>query len=137
MKISATLNQFPPPLIRVFARRRSPRFGVVSLSDREIAIASGVLDLAQVIDLKQRLNWDNVTIAQMRGFFAGCEFDPFNTAERNRLFAYLVSSPMFRFARSAPHFDQEIRPLLDNPVTGELIKHCLEQIGNRRKLKSA
>lgn len=142
MKISAILNQFPPPLVRVFARRRSPQFGVVSLSDREIAIASGVLDLAQVIELKQRLSWDNVTIEQMQGFFNGCEFDPFDTAERNRLFAYLSSNgskPVFQFAHAAPHFNQEIRPLLQHETpTGEVIKRCLEQLVNRRKqLKSA
>lgn len=127
MKTLEHLNYFPPVLLRVFARSESRGKGVVSLSNREIAIMSG-LPLAKVERLSALHSWSGVTFGDMVSFFDGCRFNPMDNTHRNRLFAYLNSnggSPQYQFVKRSAHYESELLPLLSNPKVQDVIKSSI------------
>lgn len=114
MKTLSQINNFPPVLLRVFARTGSRGKNVTSLSNREIAIISG-LPVSKVEFLSTQKSWDNVLFSEMIAFFEGCRFNPFDPHDRNRLFAYLATNsgnPQYQFVKRAPHYETELKPIL-------------------------
>lgn len=109
------LHDHPPALCRLFARRRLAGKTVVSLSLREIAIASG-LKLDRVTEISQQIDWKGVTVDEAEKFVAGCQFDPFNYQDRNRKQAYenacLRTKTKFQFLRKSPYWESELKPLI-------------------------
>lgn len=109
------IKDFPPPLVRLMART-CENDEVRGISDQEVAIGSG-LTLERVREIAYMKNWDTVTIDEMRRFFAGCNFDPCKSRDRNRACAYNRSakgSPSFRYLRNTPHWQDTYMPLIQH-----------------------
>lgn len=112
------LNEHPPALVRLLARRvtKGKRVEVISLS--EIVIASG-LSRARVTEISNSMTWNSVTFYEAERFIAACNFDPLSAADRNRKRAYETScktrSPKskFQYLKQSPAWKTEFLPLIE------------------------
>ena len=105
---------FPPPLVRLMARRRVGSRTILALSDEEVALRSG-MPMARVQEIYFLIDWDHVTIDEMRKFCKGCAFDLFNSDDRNRAFSYQRScggTPSFFYLKRSPHWESVFKPLI-------------------------
>lgn len=82
------LEKYPPPFVRLMARRRISGSHIAALSDEEVAISSG-LTSARVTEISNSHNWDEVRLGEIRSFCGGCNFNPFDARDRNRVSAYM------------------------------------------------
>lgn len=91
-------RQYPPPLVRVFARRREAK-RAFELTDQEIAVTAR-LPVKRIVEISQTPTWDEVPIGEARAFCRGCNFDPLDAGDRNRAMAYIrqVSLGRLNFA---------------------------------------
>lgn len=104
------LERYPPVFVRLYAKERSGERVHCALTDQEIAIRTG-LSLDRIKEISQMVDWDNVTIGDAREFCLGCNFDPFNYVDRNRLAAY-TRRGTYAFLRRSSHWKTTFQPLI-------------------------
>jgi hypothetical protein len=107
------LDNHPPAVVRLMARRRMRGKTVKAVSIQEVAIAAN-LPLERAQKIARLLSWDNVTLSEARSFCTGCGFDPFSAADRNRKSAYLRSCKTFGYLRRSPFWESEFQPLIES-----------------------
>ena len=105
------LQDHPPALVRLFARRRTPDGVLTVMTLQEIAIASGIT-LARVREISTQIDWSGVTVEEAQRFIAGCAFDPLSYRDRNRKAAYTRKCPKFRYLKASPLWKNELAPLI-------------------------
>jgi hypothetical protein len=111
------LRSFPPIMVRLAARRLVAGKNVAFLSNREIAIVSGIT-LDRVLDISQSFSFDEVTVGEAERFCRACNFDPTSAADRKRQREYIricqkkTPGQLPHFLRSSPHWEAEILPLI-------------------------
>ena len=81
-----------------------------ALSDQEVAIRGG-LDLDKVRKISRMTSWEDVTIGDARKFCMGCNFDPFDYLDRNRISAYSRKGT-YAFLRRSDHWNTTFLPLI-------------------------
>lgn len=107
------LEKYPPPAVRILARRRNGR--IVALSDQEIAIEAD-LPLHRVVELARSRNWDDIPFGEIKKFCSGCGFDPFSSIDRNRAMAleryYQTTERRWQYLKSSGHWEDTYLPLI-------------------------
>jgi hypothetical protein len=104
------LTKYPPVFVRLYAKERSGSRMHCALSDEEIAIR-GKLPLEKVRSISRETSWDNVKIGDAERFCIGCNFDPFNYLDRNRISAYSKRCT-WAFLRRSDHWNTTFLPLI-------------------------
>ena len=104
------LAKYPPVFIRLYAKERSGERMHCALSNQEVAIRSG-LSLDSVKRISKLISWDDVSVGEARQFCHGCNFDPFDYTDRNRLTAY-TRKGTYAFLRNSPHWNSVFVPLI-------------------------
>lgn len=112
------LDEFPPIVVRLTARRITAGKNVAGLSSAEIAIASGI-PLSRIMDIANSISWDDITVSETRLFCSACNFDPTNSAHRKRQREYIRSCqkrhpnrpPNYLFR--SPHWETEFLQLIN------------------------
>lgn len=113
------LRAFPPPLVRLTARRVVSGRKVVWISGREVAIASGI-PLARVEAISRGLDWATVSVGEAEAFCRACEFDPTSAPDRERQQKYIRTCQRRRpslpppYLSQSPYWSTEIRPLIQH-----------------------
>ena len=109
----ALLDEYPPYLVRCFAKKRLTGKRIRAISDEEIAIVSQI-PLARVRAIYDSRTWDEVTVHELRWFCSACDFDPEDSAARNRLPAYRNQrgGPKFTYLKKSPQWTTVFRPLI-------------------------
>lgn len=103
------LTRYPPVFVRLYAKERNKRIHS-ALSDEEVAIR-GNIDLEKVKSISKLTSWDSVTIGDAKKFITGCNFDPLNYLDRNRISAY-TKKGTYAFLRKSSHWDTIFLPLI-------------------------
>lgn len=106
----AILKKYPPVFVRLYAKERSGSRMHCALSDQEIAIR-GNLSFDAVVRISKLTSWDNVLIGDAEKFCIGCNFDPFNYLDRNRISAYSRKGT-YAFLRRSEHWKTTFLPLI-------------------------
>jgi len=104
------LTKYPPIFVRLYAKERAGSRMHCALSDQEIAIR-GNIDLEEVQRISRLTSWDSVTIGHARNFCVGCNFDPFDYHDRNRIAAYSRRGT-YAFLRRSEHWKTTFLPLI-------------------------
>jgi hypothetical protein len=108
------LERFPPPAVRILARRRQGR--IAALSDDEIAITSG-LPVWRVREIAFSETWDAIPYSDIKAFCHGCGFDPFSTADRNRALSleryYQRADRRWQYLKNSGHWEDTYLPLIN------------------------
>ena len=111
------LEEFPPIMVRLLARRPIHQRTCEAVSHREIAITTGYA-LSRIIEISESLTWANITFAEAKSFMAACHFDPTRAADRQRQSDYIYSwtkkqptQPPHYLQRS-PYWATEFQPLI-------------------------
>lgn len=104
------LTKYPPIFVRLYAKERSGARMHCALSDQEIALRGG-LPLDKVQDISKMTTWENVKIGDAEKFCVGCNFDPFNYLDRNRISAYSKKCT-WAFLRRSDHWNTTFLPLI-------------------------
>lgn len=104
------LVKYPPVFVRLYAKERAGSRMHCALSDQEVAIR-GQLALDKVRAISKMTSWDNVTVGDARRFCLGCNFDPFNYLDRNRISAYSRKGT-YAFLRRSDHWNTTFLPLI-------------------------
>lgn len=112
------LEVFPPCVVRLAARFVIGGKNVRALSNREIAIASGI-PLVRVLEISRLLSWDEVTVGETRRFCAACNFDPTNANDRGRQRDYVRTCQNHpnrppRYLQNSPFWETELMPLIQH-----------------------
>lgn len=105
------LNEYPPPLIRLLAREKIGSKHVRALSDQEIAI-KGEFPLDRVLQISRTLSWDSVPVGEVMRFCYGCNFDPFDWKNRNKMRAYTRKGAKFSYLKASPYWKSSFLPLI-------------------------
>lgn len=107
------LEQHPPALVRLMARRKIGTKRVVALLDEEIAVRSGI-PTDEVKWIYQQRTWNEVPFGKMQKFIEACEFDPTSSADRNRANAYLHQrgGPRYSYLKQSPAWGSVFYPLI-------------------------
>lgn len=104
------MEQVPPLLVRLCAKHPTkPRW---TLSDLEISERSG-LPISEVKRLCWMLDWDDVTVGQMKRFLIGCNIELFD----HRAFWNTISSRMsgkLSHLTAHPEYLTELKPLIQH-----------------------
>ena len=93
--------------VRLYAKERRTH---QALSDQQIAIRSG-LAVGKVGQISELTSWDAVPVGDAEKFCIGCNFDPFDYKDRNRLTAYSRRGT-YAFLRQSPHWESTFLPLI-------------------------
>jgi len=104
------LTKYPPVFVRLYAKERSGSRMHCALTDQEIAIRSS-LPLEKVRSISRETSWGNVKIGDAERFCMGCNFDPFNYQDRNRISAYSKRCS-WAFLRRSDHWNTTFLPLI-------------------------
>ena len=104
-------QKFPPPLVRCLARRKVAGSHIVALSDEEIAMTAD-LSLDKGKEISQSITWDGLSVKDAKNFCKACNFDIFNSLDRNRAGAYLRKGAKFLYLRSSPYWGDTFLPLI-------------------------
>ena len=109
----ALLDEYPPYLIRCFAKKRLTGKRIRAISDEEIAIVSDI-PLARVRAIYDSRTWDEISVGELRAVCAACDFDPENSADRNRLTAYRnqKGGPKFTYLKDSSQWKSVFMPLI-------------------------
>ena len=103
------LNDHPPALIRLMARRKVVGKRVRAMSLQEIAIAAG-MPLSRVDVIGRSVSWSGISVPEAERFCVGCGFDPLCPADRNRKSAYERSCKArrskFQYLKDSPHWSE-------------------------------
>lgn len=105
------LIEFPPPLVRLLAKEPVSKKHVRALSDREVAIGAE-LPLERVRSISRTKSWDTVPMGEIKKFCVGCNFDPFDYRDRNRVRAYSRNTPKFSYLKASPFWSDTFLPLI-------------------------
>jgi hypothetical protein len=105
------LSEYPPPLVRLLAREKIGSKHVRALSDQEVAI-KGEFPLARVLEISRTSSWDTIPVGEIMRFCFGCNFDPFDWQDRNRMRAYSRKGAKFSYLKSSPHWKTSFLPLI-------------------------
>mgnify|MGYP003648562626 CR=1 FL=1 len=107
------LDEYPPYLVRCFAKKRLSGKRIRAISDEEIAIVSQI-PLIRVREIYDSASWNSVLVEELRAFCSACEFDPEDSSDRNRLTAYKNSKggPKFTYLRRSPQWESVFKPLI-------------------------
>ena len=105
------LNEYPPPLVRLLAREKIGSKHIRALSDQEIAIKAE-FPLARIIEISRTKSWDPIPIGEIMRFCHGCNFDPFDWQDRNRMRAYSRKGAKFSYLRTSPYWRDTFLPLI-------------------------
>lgn len=116
------IEKLPPILCRLLARH--PRG--LPLTNSEIA-ARCRLSRQHVAFIATRPTWDDVGVAEMREFLAGCGLDFCSSSTMKRVDVYLRDVragrvKLSRYLRRAPHFQDELAHLVPL-VAAHIAKH--------------
>ena len=104
-------GKYPPPLVRCLARRRLAGSHVVAMSDEEVALSSEI-PVDRIREIAQSVDWESVPVYEAENFCKACNFDIFNSADRNRAGAYLRKGAKFLYLRTSPHWATTFLPLI-------------------------
>ena len=104
------LTKYPPVFVRLYAKERAGSRMHCALSDQEIAIR-GNIDIDKVKRISRLTSWDSVAIGDAHNFCVGCNFDPFNYHDRNRISAYSKRGT-YAFLRRSEHWTTTFLPLI-------------------------
>ena len=105
------LNEYPPPLIRLLAREKIGIKHIRALSDQEVAI-KGEFPMARIQEISRTKSCDPIPIGEIMRFCYGCNFDPFDWQDRNRMRAYSRKGAKFSYLRQSPHWKEVFLPLI-------------------------
>lgn len=105
------LEEYPPALVRLLARRQFAPKHVRAMSDQEIAVG-GELPVVEIQKISRMTSWDSLPISKIKSFCLGCNFDPFNCYDRNRARAYTRSSAKFSYLKQSGHWETVFLPLI-------------------------
>jgi hypothetical protein len=104
------LIKYPPVFVRLYAKERTGQRMHCALSDQEVAIRSN-LPVDRVRKISRMTSWEDITIGDAKRFCKGCNFDPFNYLDRNRISAYSRRGT-YAFLRRSDHWDSTFLPLI-------------------------
>ena len=105
------LEYYPPALVRLLARKQFAPKHVRAMSDQEVAVVAE-LPVAEVRRISRLTDWSDVTIAKVKCFCLGCNFDPFDCYDRNRARAYTRSSGKFSYLKQSGHWEDTFLPII-------------------------
>lgn len=83
------------------------------MSDEEVALRSEI-PVARIREISQSPNWSNIPIQEAKHFCGACNFDIFNSADRNRAGAYLRKGAKFQYLKTSPHWRTTFLPLIQS-----------------------
>lgn len=110
-------KDYPPAMVRIYAKvRRSGRW-LTPLTDEEIAIGGG-LTVARVKEISFFTSWDSVPFGDMEKFVRGCRFDPTDYKDRHRAETY-ARNANFHFWKKSGMFESHFVPLCRNLVNSK------------------
>jgi hypothetical protein len=103
------LEDFPPPLVRILARRSQGRINTVPLTDEEIAIG-GQFPLERVREIMFSTSWEAIPFGEVKRFLVGCSFDPTDYQHRHRATAY-ARGGKYKYWTKSPMYQSHFVPL--------------------------
>ena len=104
-------DRYPPPFVRCLARRKLSGSHVVAMSDEEVALRAEI-PVGRVKEIARNQDWSSIPIEEARSFCSACNFDIFNSADRNRAGAYLRKGAKFMYLKVSPHWRTTFLPLI-------------------------
>lgn len=110
-----SLDAFPPPYCRLFAKKPGGGTEDMAVTDAELAIRSGI-PLSRINEISRSSSWAGVALGEMRLFFEACNFDPTNALHRARVNQYNKvckkrQTVPFHYLRKSPKWETEFLPL--------------------------
>jgi hypothetical protein len=105
------LEDYPPALVRLLARKQFSPKHVRAMSDQEIAVGAE-LPVSEVRKISRMTSWDNIYMSKIKSFCSGCNFDPFDCYDRNRARAYTRSSAKFSYLKQSNLWQDTFLPLI-------------------------
>ena len=87
------------------------------MSDEEVALRAEI-PVTRIREIASSTNWDNIPIDDARKFCGACNFDIFNSADRNRAGAYLRKGAKFMYLKVSPHWKTTFLPLIQTMKNG-------------------
>lgn len=105
------LEEYPPALVRLLARRQFSPKHVRAMSDQEIAVGAE-MPVAEIVKISRMTHWDDLLIRKIRSFCKGCNFDPLNCYDRNRARSYTRSSGKFSYLKQSGHWGTTFLPII-------------------------
>jgi hypothetical protein len=85
---------------------------VVAMSDEEVALRADI-PITRIKEISTQLAWGDIPIDEARDFCSACNFDIFNSADRNRAGAYLRKGAKFLYLKSSPYWKSTFLPLIN------------------------
>ena len=104
-------DKYPPPLVRCLARRKLSGSHVVAMSDEEVALRADI-PVTRIKEISTKTRWNDIPIEEAKSFCDACNFDIFNSADRNRAGAYLRKGAKFQYLKVSPHWKTTFLPLI-------------------------
>lgn len=105
------LEDYPPALIRLLARKQFSPKHVRAMSDQEVAVCAE-MPVAEVRRISMMTSWDALVLSKIKAFCSGCNFDPFDCYDRNRARAYIRSSAKFSYLKQSGHWTDTFLPII-------------------------
>lgn len=110
------IDQYPPPYVRLLAKRPGSGRADMAMSDAEIAIHAD-MPASRVREISRLPSWDGVPLGEVRRFFAACQFDPTRSRDRQRVSVYervctTRKKEPFNYLRLSPKWESEFLPLI-------------------------
>jgi hypothetical protein len=105
------LNDYPPALVRLLARKQFSPKHVRAMSDQEVAVAAE-MPVSEIQRISKLVSWDTLVIPKIQAFCTGCNFDPFDCYDRNRARAYTRSSAKFSYLKQSGNWSTTYLPLI-------------------------
>jgi hypothetical protein len=110
MTIQDKLDNFPPVLVRLLARRKLSRGHSEPLTDDEIV--ERPLTIAEVCDYSRAVNWNGIPVVKALAFLRGCGLDIDDADAWRRTMTYLSLNPTFNYLRESPQWKEYFLPLI-------------------------
>ncbi len=110
------LEKFPPPYVRLLAKRRGGGTSDMAIPDAEIAVRAD-MEIDRVREISRSSSWDEIPLGELRRFLIACDFDPTNADDRQRVSVYESictkrNTVPFHYLRRSPKWESEFLPLV-------------------------
>lgn len=111
------LRANPPAYCFLMARRKINGNSVRAIPLQEVAIASG-LSLSRVTAISWQDDWVGVDLVESERYLAGCNYDPLNPNDRNRVKAYIRACKirkcnLYAYLKRSPNWEKEYLPRIN------------------------
>lgn len=110
------INNFPPILVRLLARKRyGPPLTTEEISDRTRnpnAQCQYFLSPAEIEEISKCIDWTRISLLSSLSFQLGCGIEFHDNTAMRRVNDYLTRKPTFRYLRASPLWKSYYLPLL-------------------------